>query len=356
MGLEEALDHLLKAKRISALSQSYRKDNPLEYQKVVDYLNGGVRPTGVVTEMGLGLVEVEDVRRGELPPPSGLPFSEAVVVNPVRPVIPSSQTGFTCDTGKDYVIDLEMIPRKTLTLTGSPRNVQILNVYSRITDPYGGSGFWRGGINIDLKAEHVSVTNMYTEPTETLTDNITVACKPTTKVTLQRLLLESPKDSREPTAHCDCLQVQGAVGRIEIGLASMFLAGVRPPNHAGKGLQLDILNAIGETGGPFTVDMRKVDFETQGVPASGSRSNIMVGKDDNDKISLTMDEVYGSQGPGGGAFDSWLVNYPGALQKTVTGQAPNRIVTFPGNAQGWAGEFRERPAGTHFVTRSMLGI
>ncbi len=70
--LSSAIDHLLKAKRISAPSQSYRKDNPAEYAKVVAYLEGGARPTGVVTEMGLGLVEVEDVRRGEPPLPSNV--------------------------------------------------------------------------------------------------------------------------------------------------------------------------------------------------------------------------------------------------------------------------------------------
>jgi hypothetical protein len=74
--LSSAIDHLLRAKRISAQSQSYAKDNPVEYQKVKAYLDGGVRPTGVVTEMGLGLVEVEDVRRAQLPPP--LPSNVAV--------------------------------------------------------------------------------------------------------------------------------------------------------------------------------------------------------------------------------------------------------------------------------------
>lgn len=68
--LSSAIDHLLKAKRISAASQSYRKDNPAEYAKVLAYLEGGARPTGVVTEMGMGLVEVEDVRRGSTPPPN----------------------------------------------------------------------------------------------------------------------------------------------------------------------------------------------------------------------------------------------------------------------------------------------
>lgn len=65
--LASALQHLLKAKRISAPSQSYAKDNPNEYAKVKAYLDGGARPTGVATEMGLGLVEVEDVRRASAP-------------------------------------------------------------------------------------------------------------------------------------------------------------------------------------------------------------------------------------------------------------------------------------------------
>lgn len=59
----------MAAKRISAASQSYAKDNPNEYAKVKAYLNGGARPTGVTTEMGLGLLEVEDVRRASVPPP-----------------------------------------------------------------------------------------------------------------------------------------------------------------------------------------------------------------------------------------------------------------------------------------------
>lgn len=67
--LSSAIDHLLLAKRISAVSQSYAKDNPVEYQKVRAYLEGGPRPTGVTTEMGLGLVELEDVNRASAPPP-----------------------------------------------------------------------------------------------------------------------------------------------------------------------------------------------------------------------------------------------------------------------------------------------
>jgi len=68
MSLDTAVGHLLAAKRISAPSQSYAKDNPAEWAKVKAYLTGGSRPTGVATEMGLGLLEVEDERRGASPP------------------------------------------------------------------------------------------------------------------------------------------------------------------------------------------------------------------------------------------------------------------------------------------------
>jgi len=69
MSLDTAIDHLLNAKRISAPSQSYAKDNPTEAAKVFGYLEGGSRPAGVSTEMGIGLIEVEDQRRGVTPPP-----------------------------------------------------------------------------------------------------------------------------------------------------------------------------------------------------------------------------------------------------------------------------------------------
>ena len=57
MSLTSAIEHLLKAKRVSAQNQSYKKDNPGESQKVFAYLGGGPRPTGVTTEMGIGLME-----------------------------------------------------------------------------------------------------------------------------------------------------------------------------------------------------------------------------------------------------------------------------------------------------------
>ncbi len=66
--LNDALQHLLKASRISGNKNSYRKDNPSEYAAVKAYIDGGSRPN-VTTELGMGLREVEDVLRGNAPPP-----------------------------------------------------------------------------------------------------------------------------------------------------------------------------------------------------------------------------------------------------------------------------------------------
>jgi len=59
-----ARSEALLANRIVAQSQSYRKDNPAEYLKVRAYLDGGARPTGVTSHMGLHLLYGEDACRG----------------------------------------------------------------------------------------------------------------------------------------------------------------------------------------------------------------------------------------------------------------------------------------------------
>jgi len=81
--LSSAISHLLAAKRIAGPGPSYAKDNPGEYQKVKAYLTGGARPSGISTEMGMGLVEVEDVRRQTPPlPPNVAVSSPSGTVNP----------------------------------------------------------------------------------------------------------------------------------------------------------------------------------------------------------------------------------------------------------------------------------
>jgi hypothetical protein len=75
--LAQSLQALRNAKRFSHTSNSYRKDNPNEYAKVIAYLDGGSRPSGVTTEMGLHALLEEDARRAldtQDPPPSGFPI------------------------------------------------------------------------------------------------------------------------------------------------------------------------------------------------------------------------------------------------------------------------------------------
>lgn len=71
--IAESLARLRSANRIDGTKASYRKDNPIEYEKVIAYLDGGARPSDVVTDMGVGLVLAEDARRSltepEPPPP-----------------------------------------------------------------------------------------------------------------------------------------------------------------------------------------------------------------------------------------------------------------------------------------------
>lgn len=56
------LARLRAAPRISGAKQSYRWDSPTEYAAVMKYLDGGVRPNAI-TDIGIGLVLIEDVRR-----------------------------------------------------------------------------------------------------------------------------------------------------------------------------------------------------------------------------------------------------------------------------------------------------
>ncbi len=71
------------AKRVSGANASYKKDNPTEYSKVIAYLDGGVRPSGVTTDMGMALLHEEDARRKLLapaPPPGVLGVDRATML------------------------------------------------------------------------------------------------------------------------------------------------------------------------------------------------------------------------------------------------------------------------------------
>lgn len=276
------------------------------------------------------------------PPPTGLPFSEATVTNAVVVTTPSTTLNF--ETGKDYDVDFSMQTIQSLQLNGSPRNVRIRNLRTR------------DGIKVYATATgHISITNWFVEGSPSTGDILAIACKPQTKLTVQRFLWETPKDSNNQSGHLDLVQVQGAIGRLELGLGTGYITGVRPPNQGGKAMQLDILNALGETGAPFSVDMRNVDFEAQSTPSTGARSGpVIIGKDDNASIQMSLSGVYVSAAP---VFDSILTNYPSPLQKSVSGSSPNRVISLAGNTQGWTGEAREAPTSApKFVTRALLGL
>ena len=90
MSLELALAALRQANRIDGLRASYRKDNPAEYAKVMDYLDGSARPAGAdsFSLMGHGLVLVEDARRSVTappppPPPSSVTYPASYFTGPL---------------------------------------------------------------------------------------------------------------------------------------------------------------------------------------------------------------------------------------------------------------------------------
>jgi hypothetical protein len=117
MSLESAIQHLLNAKRISAPSQSYRKDNPNEYAKVKAYLEGGARPTGVVTEMGVGLVEVEDERRNVTPPPDPPPPDPGPWQGPITITQGGTYTGSWSASGSTPAVTISTAD--PVTIVGS---------------------------------------------------------------------------------------------------------------------------------------------------------------------------------------------------------------------------------------------
>jgi hypothetical protein len=301
-------------------------------------------------------------------PPTSLPFAEAVLSNPVQPAIGATQTSYTCTAGKDYLIDLDWTPRKTLVIGGEARNIHVRNSRFRIDDPRTVGPYWRGGLGFAVKAQHISVTDYFVEAGFagcTLADGFRIATTAQTKVTLQRARIEAIADTPEAAEHCDSLQVQGPVGRIEIGLATLQAAGVRPPNHGGKCLQIAHEPwPSGIYGGPFSLALDKVNMvglgEGQGRfgtmfirgPEKHHVTGIQVGQ-----ITETLKEVYAvADGAGATDFPGWFAIYA-ATPGVVSGTKPNRRITFDPTAHKITGYVQEgRPSGGDFVTRAMLGV
>ncbi len=67
--LKRSLTALRNASRFSGNKNSYRKDNPSEYERVIAYLDGGGYPQDVSTQMGIHAVLQEEARRELVVPP-----------------------------------------------------------------------------------------------------------------------------------------------------------------------------------------------------------------------------------------------------------------------------------------------
>jgi len=102
--LAQSLAKLRTANRIDGSKNSYRKDSPAEYAKVIAYLDGGSRPTGVISDMGVGLMLEEDARRALEATPEPEPEPE-----PEPPVPPADYPAsyFTGPLGLENVLPVD---------------------------------------------------------------------------------------------------------------------------------------------------------------------------------------------------------------------------------------------------------
>ena len=126
--LAQSKSALRNAKRISGPSNSYRKDNPAEYDKVMAYWDGGSRPEGVMqfTLMGQGLVLEEDARRALTPvPPAGgeLLWAPPALSNPVTRNLTNASRTVPKGSGQDLQITCGQV------LTG---NVGEIHTYANV--------------------------------------------------------------------------------------------------------------------------------------------------------------------------------------------------------------------------------
>lgn len=346
--LAQSLSALRNASRFSGNKNSYRKDNPNEYAKVIAYLDGGARPTGVMqfSLMGQHAVLDEDARRALVPPDPGLPFKEAEL-RPGYATIRGagnfgSYPGNPVNGGEDCLIDLEGLQRSapTTVWTEEGQRVQIHK------------GRWNGGIgkcglrirSVDgIGAEHASATDMRANDS---IDAFVPSGNPgsSTLYTLQKIRTEYPSvNVGDGNEHVDAVQVQGDLRRLEIGLATIWLCGVLPANsdpdlgpissgHRGKGLMLNTVNKT-----PFEVHLRKVNFRA---------ANLLTGAAifrDYRAIRLILEDVYvDKQGPAGNVWaDGSGLFYP--QNWTSTGTPP--FATWPATENIQGGVTRGLPPG-----------
>ena len=315
-------------------------------------------------------------------PPSQLPFPEAQLRPGFQTVtIPNPQaTSYTTPAGVDVLIDGQWVQRQQalkIYVRGGQR-VQINNMWvDSINLPgnsRGLSAYWRGGLGVRMLAgegsgaEHVSVTG-YLATGAGLTDGFTIGGTTDphaiAKVTVQDFRIENAsmsnggKPSSEPSEHMDCFQSQGPFNVVEFGKGTMFRQWAPAGSHPGKGL---MLNAYTQNNRTYLVDMRKVNFRD--FPGATGCGAVWIKDFNTTKIAL--DDVWsliegnpsGSWGwtAGSGLFLNTPVQNGSNQPWTSSGQAPNRVASFPA-AANITGVVKEGlPAGGDFVSRESLGL
>lgn len=344
--LAQSLSALRNASRFSGNKNSYRKDNPNEYAKVIAYLDGGARPTGVMqfSLMGQHAVLDEDARRALVPPDPGLPFKEAEL----RPGYVTLTGGGDFGTstaavagGNDCLIDLQGLTRtrSTVIWTKQGQRIQVHNGRWGISAPRTDGAYGRGGPRVrstdGIGAEHVSLTDMLCAGSG-LADAFVVSGNPgspATLYTLQKCRTEYPSTNvAEPSEHIDALQVQGDLRRLELGLSTLWMCGVQAGNDRGKGLMLNTASKI-----PFETHLRKVNFRADNLLTGAAIFR------DYRAIRLILEDVYVDKlGPTGNVWaDGSGLFYP--ENWTSTGTPPFAAWPATENIQG--GVTRGLPSG-----------
>lgn len=267
------------------------------------------------------------------PPPSGtLPFAEA----DLRPgfqtitVTPGAANlggpGSAVAGGNDVLLDLQngTHPNAMLFWGGAGQRIKVVNCGTwDITAPRSSGAYSRGGPRIrsadNVGPEHISLTDLVIRGTGLADAFVAAPLNANTKVTVQRMRIEYPTfDQAEPNEHVDAVQIQGRLRRLEIGMSTIGMCGVQAPNDRGKGIMLNLAPQA-----PFEVALSKVNFLAPNALTGAAIFQAYR------EIAVTLDEVYVSKlGPNG---NTWAQGsglfYP---QNWVSsGQAPNRVATWP---------------------------
>lgn len=310
------------------------------------------------------------------PQPEGLWFDLPTLSSPMRLTVPMDVDFRLPSTtvGKDVILDFEgrqgKIRQYSLILdstSGPPHALWLENIHTRCTKPHdvGGSGYRNGGIRIQTKAKVGVIKDMldekYHTDDPTGTDGIGIASGGDTDWYIANVWTQGAYKGHTPDGqHVDCIQLQGPISTMKIGMCSFDLSGIAPPNHPGKGLQLAEEPWI-TPGEPFKVEIDQVDYLCRG--ASGFVYGVAIVQEfATDLISLgenvwwvLPEAVRTAVGDNFGVtvYPNWGATGRG----TVSGSRPNRVLgNFPPNS-GLSGKLKERAEGSpRYVTRATLGM